>query len=89
MYVDLIAKQMERKENLNVEIAVTGGATLSPNLVHQMYDILNAKKINVNLKIVLKTEYFFKFDFSLFTVCLKPLVLSFNQVLETRVPKVP
>uniref|UniRef100_A0A6M2DGK1 Medium-chain acyl-CoA ligase ACSF2, mitochondrial n=1 Tax=Xenopsylla cheopis TaxID=163159 RepID=A0A6M2DGK1_XENCH len=46
MYVDMIAKQKELRCDLeSVEIAVTGGAACSPNLVKQMLEELKVKEV--------------------------------------------
>lgn len=50
MYVDMIAKQKELRCDLeSVEIAVTGGAACSPNLVKQMLEELKVKEVRVSL----------------------------------------
>lgn len=56
MYVDLVAKQSERKENISLDIAVIGGAILTPNLVNQVKNILNVRKINVSCSTFLSYE---------------------------------
>lgn len=48
MFVDLINSQIKRKENINPEIAVCGGAPTSPHLFKQMLQILKVKKVKVN-----------------------------------------
>ncbi|CAG9815402.1 unnamed protein product, partial [Phaedon cochleariae] len=45
MYVDLINIQKRRKEALNVEIALTGGASCSPQLFEDMLQVLKVKKV--------------------------------------------
>ncbi|XP_066247827.1 medium-chain acyl-CoA ligase ACSF2, mitochondrial-like [Euwallacea similis] len=45
MYVDVINRQKMRNENINPEIAVSGGAPCSPHLFHQMKRVLKLKKV--------------------------------------------
>jgi acyl-CoA synthetase (AMP-forming)/AMP-acid ligase II len=45
MYVDLVHKQEERKENISPEIAVSGGALCAPHLFKKMLNVLNVKKV--------------------------------------------
>lgn len=45
MYVDLVNVQKNRNENINPEIALTGGATCSPHLFKEMKEMLNLKKV--------------------------------------------
>jgi acyl-CoA synthetase (AMP-forming)/AMP-acid ligase II len=45
MYVDLVHKQEERKENISPEIAVSGGALCAPYLFKKMLNVLNVKKV--------------------------------------------
>jgi acyl-CoA synthetase (AMP-forming)/AMP-acid ligase II len=47
MYVDLVHKQEERKENISPEIAVSGGALCAPYLFKKMLNVLNVKKVKV------------------------------------------
>lgn len=47
MYVDLVHKQEERKENISPEIAVSGGALCAPHLFKKMLNVLNVKKVKV------------------------------------------
>lgn len=47
MYVDLVDKQKARNEDINPEIAISGGAICSPHLFKQMKDVLNLKKVKV------------------------------------------
>lgn len=48
MFVDLINTQIKRKEDINPEIAVCGGAPTSPHLFKQMLEILKVKSVKVN-----------------------------------------
>ncbi|KAL1490232.1 hypothetical protein ABEB36_012961 [Hypothenemus hampei] len=45
MYVDLIKAQREKREDLNVNIAVCGGAPCSPQLFKQMMQYLGVQKV--------------------------------------------
>ncbi|KAF7264300.1 hypothetical protein GWI33_000341, partial [Rhynchophorus ferrugineus] len=45
MYVDLIKQQKERNEDINPEIAVSGGASCSPHLFREMKNILKVHKV--------------------------------------------
>lgn len=45
MHVDLVDVQKKRKENINAEIAVTGGALCSVHLFKSMLDVLKVKKV--------------------------------------------
>ncbi|KAG5899898.1 hypothetical protein JTB14_002450 [Gonioctena quinquepunctata] len=45
MFVDLINLQKKRKEKLYAEIAISGGASCSPQLFRNMLDILKVKKV--------------------------------------------
>lgn len=47
MHVDLINVQLKRKENLNIDMAVTGGSPCSPQIFKNMKEILNVKKVKV------------------------------------------
>lgn len=49
MYVDLIDVQSKRKENINAEILVTGGALCSAHLFKNMLEVLKVKKVKVNI----------------------------------------
>lgn len=48
MFVDLIHSQLKRKEDIDPEIAVCGGAPTSPHLFKQMLQILKVKKVKVS-----------------------------------------
>ncbi|CAG9771986.1 unnamed protein product [Ceutorhynchus assimilis] len=45
MYVDIVNRQKIRQENINPEIAVSGGACCSPHLFREMKEILKLKKV--------------------------------------------
>ncbi|XP_060529029.1 medium-chain acyl-CoA ligase ACSF2, mitochondrial-like isoform X2 [Cylas formicarius] len=45
MYVDLVHKQVERKEQINPEIAISGGASCPPQLLKDMKNILKVDKV--------------------------------------------
>ncbi|KAI4461678.1 acyl-coa synthetase [Holotrichia oblita] len=45
MYIDLIEVQSQRKENINPEILVTGGALCSVHLFKNMLEVLKVKKV--------------------------------------------
>nr|XP_023023627.1 acyl-CoA synthetase family member 2, mitochondrial-like [Leptinotarsa decemlineata] len=45
MYVDLIDLQKNRKENLHIEMALTGGASCSPQLFKDILNVLQVKKV--------------------------------------------
>ncbi|CAH0564378.1 unnamed protein product [Brassicogethes aeneus] len=45
MYVDLVNRQMERNEDINPEIAVSGGAICSPHLFKRMKKYLKLNKV--------------------------------------------
>uniref|UniRef100_A0A1B0DJ10 Uncharacterized protein n=2 Tax=Phlebotomus papatasi TaxID=29031 RepID=A0A1B0DJ10_PHLPP len=45
MYVDLVNKQREKRWDLKAEIAVTGGALCSPQLLKDMKKELKLKKV--------------------------------------------
>lgn len=47
MYVDLVNVQKERQEEIEVEIAVSGGAPCSPHLFSEIKNILKVKKVKV------------------------------------------
>ncbi|ERL86955.1 hypothetical protein D910_04358, partial [Dendroctonus ponderosae] len=45
MYVDLVDRQKARNEDIDPEIAISGGAICSPHLFKQMKDVLKLKKV--------------------------------------------
>lgn len=51
MYVDLIERQKNRKEEINPEIAVTGAASCSPKLFNEIRAILKVQKVKVSVLI--------------------------------------
>ncbi|KAH1013300.1 hypothetical protein HUJ04_002308 [Dendroctonus ponderosae] len=48
MYVDLVDRQKARNEDIDPEIAISGGAICSPHLFKQMKDVLKLKKVKQN-----------------------------------------
>lgn len=48
MYVDLIKVQSKRQEEISPEIALSGGASCSPQLFQDMLNILKVKKVKVS-----------------------------------------
>lgn len=47
MYVDLVQRQKIRKEEINPEIALSGGALCSPHLFKEMKQFLKVKTVQV------------------------------------------
>lgn len=47
MYVDLVNVQNEKKFNLQLETAISGGAPCSPHLFRQVKQVLKVEKVQV------------------------------------------
>lgn len=47
MFVDLVKTQRQRQEDIHPEIALSGGASCSPQLFKDILKILGVKKVKV------------------------------------------
>lgn len=63
MYFDLIQRQLERKGNIQLDSAATGGSLNPEYLIKQIGEVLNVKHVSVKMYLDLEIILKFKNDF--------------------------